>query len=78
MAIKDYYCVVDKTYTNGKKGVAALRFVSIRVKEHPSIPKDSATKLEHATIRYSWFEDPNNAKEYQTELLSKEIINEDI
>jgi hypothetical protein len=63
MAIKNYYCVVDKQYTSSKKDTVAPRFVSIQVREHANKPKDSITRCDHADIVYTWFEDPLIAKE---------------
>lgn len=68
MAIKEYYCVVDKQYTNNKKNEVPLRFVTIRVKEHTSQPKDSVERLDHADVSYTWFKEADEAREYKSKL----------
>ena len=78
MAIKSYYCVMDKHYTNIKKGEVAQRFISIRVKEHASQPKDSIERFEHADIRYTWFKDADEAREYKSKLQQEDIVYETI
>jgi pimeloyl-CoA synthetase len=69
--VKNYYCVVDKQYTNAKKGETSPRFINIRVEEHSSKPSNTTSVYEHATIHYSWFNEPEEARHFKKELLQE-------
>ena len=71
--VKNFYCVVDKKYSNTKKGEDPLRFINIKVEEHSSKPGNDTSVYAHATIHYSWFNEPDEARQFKKDLLQEVI-----
>ena len=70
---QDYFCVIDKQYTNTKKNDPPIRFVYIKMEERIGKPENERKVLDHATIHYSWFNDPEEARNFKKELLQENV-----
>jgi len=68
MAIKDFYCVMDKQYAATKKEDIPPRFISIKVEQAEKKPSNTIKRCDHADITYSWFDNPTDAKKFKLEL----------